>query len=55
MPEGPEIKIAADKIAKAIAHKPIQEISFVFDHLKPYERILSHFQSNQLEINFGLI
>ena len=41
MPEGPEIKIAADKIAKAIASKPIKEIFFAFEHLKPYEEILT--------------
>lgn len=40
MPEGPEIRIAADKIAKAIAFKPIKEIFFAFEHLKPYEDIL---------------
>ena len=41
MPEGPEIRIAADKIAKAIALKPIAEIFFAFDRLKPYEKILA--------------
>ena len=41
MPEGPEIRIAADKIAKAIASKPIKEIFFAFEHLKPYEDILA--------------
>ncbi|MEM6614756.1 MAG: endonuclease VIII, partial [Cyanobacteria bacterium P01_C01_bin.72] len=41
MPEGPEIKIAADKIARAIANRPITEMFFAFEHLKPYEEILS--------------
>ena len=41
MPEGPEVRIAADKIAKAIAFKPIKEIFFAFEHLKPYEDILA--------------
>ena len=41
MPEGPEIKIAADKIANAIALYPITEIFFAFEHLKPYEKILA--------------
>ncbi len=41
MPEGPEIRIAADKIAKAIANKPIIEMFFAFEHLKPYEKILA--------------
>ncbi len=40
MPEGPEIKIAADQIAQAIADRPIEEMFFAFDHLKPYEEIL---------------
>lgn len=40
MPEGPEVRIAADKIAKAIARKPTKEIFFAFEHLKPYEKIL---------------
>ena len=41
MPEGPEIKIAADRIAKAIAFKAISEIFFAFEHLKLYEEILA--------------
>ena len=41
MPEGPEIRIAADKIASSIAFKPIKEIFFAFEHLKPYEDILA--------------
>ncbi len=41
MPEGPEIKQAADKIAKAIAHQPIESISFAFDHLKSFESALA--------------
>ena len=41
MPEGPEIRLAADEIAKAIALKPIKEIFFAFDRLKPYQDILA--------------
>jgi endonuclease VIII len=41
MPEGPEIRIAADQIAKAIAHQPIEKVFFAFEHLKLYEEILS--------------
>ncbi|MBE7380391.1 MAG: endonuclease VIII [Leptolyngbya sp. SIO1E4] len=37
MPEGPEIRKAADKIERAIAHQPTTEIFFAFEHLKPYE------------------
>ncbi|HEY9623833.1 MAG TPA: endonuclease VIII, partial [Crinalium sp.] len=40
MPEGPEIKLAADAIAKAIANRPVTELFFAFDHLKPYEQKL---------------
>ncbi|MEB3360251.1 MAG: endonuclease VIII [Synechococcales bacterium] len=42
MPEGPEIKRAADRIAGAIAHQPITEVFFAFDHLKPYEAKLTY-------------
>ncbi len=41
MPEGPEIRIAADQIAKAIAFKPIKQIFFAFEHLKLYEELLA--------------
>lgn len=41
MPEGPEIRKAADKIEKAIAHQPTKEVFFAFEHLKPYEDKLS--------------
>lgn len=41
MPEGPEIKLAADRIAKAIVDQPIQGIFFAFDHLKSYETALA--------------
>jgi endonuclease-8 len=40
MPEGPEIKRAADEIAQAIACRPLVEVFFAFEHLKPYEQIL---------------
>ena len=41
MPEGPEIKRAADQVAKAIVQKPIVSVFFAFDHLKPYETTLA--------------
>lgn len=41
MPEGPEIKRAADEIARAIVPKPTQEVFFAFEHLKPYETELA--------------
>jgi endonuclease VIII len=40
MPEGPEIRRAADDIARAIVHQPIVEVFFAFDHLKSYEPVL---------------
>jgi endonuclease VIII len=41
MPEGPEIKLAADKIAKDIVDRPLTEVSFAFDHLKSFEAELT--------------
>jgi endonuclease-8 len=41
MPEGPEIRQAADGIAKAIAHQPLTSVFFAFEHLKPYEEVLA--------------
>lgn len=41
MPEGPEIRRAADEIAKAIVNQPVIEIFFAFDHLKFYEPLLT--------------
>lgn len=40
MPEGPEIKLAADKIAKAIEGSEVVSIFFAFDHLKHFESLL---------------
>lgn len=37
MPEGPEIRRAADKIHRAIAGNLAADVFFAFDHLKPYE------------------
>ena len=37
MPEGPEIRRAADQVERAIARQPLTEIFFAFEHLKPYE------------------
>jgi endonuclease-8 len=37
MPEGPEIRRAADKIHRAIAGNIAADVFFAFDHLKPYE------------------
>ncbi|XGV99994.1 MAG: endonuclease VIII [Leptolyngbya sp. BL-A-14] len=40
MPEGPEIKQAADAIARAIVQKPLIHLAFAFERLQPYEEIL---------------
>ena len=37
MPEGPEIRKAADKLEKAIAHQPTTDVFFAFEHLQPYQ------------------
>lgn len=40
MPEGPEIRRAADQIERAIAHHPLTDVFFAFERLKPYEVVL---------------
>jgi formamidopyrimidine-DNA glycosylase len=40
MPEGPEIRRAADKLHRAIAGHIAADVFFAFDHLKPYEEKL---------------
>lgn len=39
MPEGPEIKRAADAIAKAVIPHPVTSLFFAFNHLKPFESV----------------
>jgi len=39
MPEGPEIRRAADKIAKAVVNRPLTEVFFAFEPLKAYESL----------------
>ncbi|MGB3765826.1 MAG: endonuclease VIII [Phormidesmis sp.] len=41
MPEGPEIRIAADKIERALSALPTTGVFFAFDHLKPFEQDLT--------------
>jgi endonuclease-8 len=41
MPEGPEIRRAADKIAEAIVNCPLQEVWFAFAHLQLYAASLT--------------
>jgi endonuclease-8 len=41
MPEGPEIRLAADEVAAALVDRPVEAIYFAFDHLKAFEPILA--------------
>jgi endonuclease-8 len=41
MPEGPEIRRAADRIERALKDHPVEAVFFAFDRLKPFERALS--------------
>jgi len=41
MPEGPEIRLAADELASALVGRPALEVFFAFAHLKPYEAKLA--------------
>ncbi|MFC1603074.1 endonuclease VIII [Pseudomonadota bacterium] len=41
MPEGPEIRRAADKVAAAIKDKTAKEVFFGLEHLKSFEKLLS--------------
>ncbi len=41
MPEGPEIRRAADEVAAAVVGTPTEAVNFAFDHLKQYEPLLT--------------
>ncbi len=41
MPEGPEIRLAADRVAAAVEGEIADEVFFAFDHLKPFEGLLA--------------
>lgn len=49
MPEGPEIRIAADKIEKALKPYPVTDVFFAFEHLKPFEADLTGCRVTQIE------
>lgn len=49
MPEGPEIRRAADQLEKAIVSKPLTEVWFAFPQLKPYEAGLMGEQVTAIE------
>ena len=38
MPEGPEIRLAADRIARVLVGETVDAVSFAFPDLKPFER-----------------
>lgn len=40
MPEGPEIRRAADRLAAAVLGQPLRRVQFAFPSLKPFERKL---------------
>ncbi|MEM9301561.1 MAG: endonuclease VIII [Pseudomonadota bacterium] len=41
MPEGPEMRRAADRIARVVAGRTIEQVWFAFDHLTPHEAALT--------------
>lgn len=41
MPEGPEIRRAADQVEKALRKGSVMDVFFAFEHLKGYESLLS--------------
>lgn len=49
MPEGPEIRKAADKIERAVKAKVTSEVFFAFEHLKPYETELTDQKVRRVE------
>lgn len=42
MPEGPEIRIAADRLEDALVGSRVSDVYFQFDRLKPYQAKLRH-------------
>jgi endonuclease-8 len=40
MPEGPEIRLAADRIAKVLEGRVVEDVQFAFPELKPFEKSL---------------
>ena len=49
MPEGPEIRRAADKLEKAIVGQPLRSVEFAFARLKPFEEELVASQVSAIE------
>jgi len=40
MPEGPEIRRAADQLVRAVVNKPLTDVWFAFPELQPYQSAL---------------
>jgi len=49
MPEGPEIRRAADRLQKAIVGVPLRAVEFAFQHLKTFEEELAASQVRAVE------
>lgn len=49
MPEGPEIRRAADTLEQAVAQRPLTQVYFSFAELKPYEGMLLGKQIDRIE------
>lgn len=49
MPEGPEIRRAADVLATAVVNKPLTDVWFAFPALKPYQSALRGTESRRLK------
>ena len=49
MPEGPEIRLAADRVEAALANRRVESIEFAFAQLKPFERRLTGQTVTQVE------
>ena len=49
MPEGPEIRLAADRVEAALAGRRVEEIAFAFERLQPFERRLRGHQIERVE------
>lgn len=49
MPEGPEIRRAADRIARVIVQQPLQAVEFAFPHLRRFEERLTQAQVIEVE------
>ncbi|PYZ96207.1 endonuclease VIII [Alteribacter lacisalsi] len=49
MPEGPEIRIAADRVENALTSSPIMDSFFAFDQLKGYEEVIKGASVNRVD------